>query len=142
MLSRIADENEGRRRQDDPNPPYHPRAIYRDCLRDLVGIHTPQDVDALLAAAANGEEQDNLVMFELFDPTMIYRRNALVVKPEHVPLVTRRGFHDDGGVGIGTASEDWMDEDHAGQRAQQEGAEASVWELRGALLDMIRGEGD
>ena len=137
MISHIADENEGRRRQDydndndrdhtDNNP--YPRAIYQNCLRQLVGVQTPQDVDTLLA------NEDDLVMLGLFDPAMIYRRNALIVKPEHMSLITRRGFNEDGG-GVGVASEDWMEEDHPRQH-EGAGVGAEVWELRGALLGIL-----
>ncbi|KAK4216640.1 hypothetical protein QBC37DRAFT_370737 [Rhypophila decipiens] len=171
MISRIADQNECRRRRqnrddqdtkendddddddDDDADKCYPRAIYRDIFQEIVGIRTEQHVDEVLA-----NEEEDLAMFDLLDPGLIYRESPLILKAEHAVLVSRKG-----GGGGGQAAEDgsglfWLKkeqpphEDHHQQyqlpprhdsRSEGSGdSRGGVWDLRHALMGMLYdGEG-
>ncbi|KAM7220359.1 hypothetical protein V8F06_004325 [Rhypophila decipiens] len=95
MISRIADQNECRRSQnrehdqdtkenennDDDDDKCYPRKIYRDILREILGIRTEQHVDEVLA------NEEDLVMFDLLDPGLIYRESPLILKPQRTGVV-------------------------------------------------------
>jgi hypothetical protein len=59
-ISRIADANESRLADHER----YPRAVYRDCLREVVGLVREEDIDAL------GEEE--LTFVRLFDLRMVF----------------------------------------------------------------------
>jgi hypothetical protein len=61
-VSRIADTNEDRLTADER----YPRAVYRDCLREVVGLAREEGIDAL------GEE--DLAFVRLFDLRMVFGR--------------------------------------------------------------------
>ncbi|KAK3333526.1 hypothetical protein B0T19DRAFT_128344 [Cercophora scortea] len=62
QVSRIADANENRLHRPGNDDERYLRKVYRDCIRQVAGIATGQDVDELLS-----EGGDDLVMFTLFD---------------------------------------------------------------------------
>ncbi|KAM7201012.1 hypothetical protein V8F20_005021 [Naviculisporaceae sp. PSN 640] len=165
MISRIADQNECRRRpngrdfnkDDDKNIETHsdnddddtcyPRAIYRAILRDILGIRTEKDVDNLL-----GHDQD-LVMFGLLDPALIHRQSPLILKPEHAALVSRKGSLDKDGEPMG--AEDcslWLKTEPQDDNVRRspysprpvpaDSGSGVGWNLRDALVGIVlQGEG-
>ncbi|KAM7200298.1 hypothetical protein V8F33_004016 [Rhypophila sp. PSN 637] len=158
MISRIADQNECRRGQnrddtrndqdtkenddgDDDDDKCYPRTIYRDILREIVGIRTEEQVDDVLA------NEEDVVMFDLLDLGLIYRESPLILKAEHAVLVSRKG-----GGGGDKAAEDclfWLKkephEDHHQYQLPRHDSRSDskgVWDLRQALMGMLHdGEG-
>ncbi|KAK3313441.1 hypothetical protein B0H66DRAFT_351686 [Apodospora peruviana] len=149
MVSRIADENEdrrGRRRrynqddadeqqrqsdEDDSEDDYvdekevdvYPKEIYQECLREIVGLESVEDVDKLLGQQQNEE----LVMFGLFDMGMIASSSRRVNAAE------LRGGSDGDSIMAGSGEQQqWMEED--------ETKEGDGWDLRDALVRIVGGD--
>lgn len=152
-ISRIADQNECRRRPngrdvkkydrtieiDDEDDACYPRAVYRAIIKDILGIRTEQDIDAVL-----GNDQ-NLVMFGLLDPALIHRQSPLILKPEHAALVSRKGSLDNESGGGAEDSSLWLKtepQDDNLRRSPYSPRPADPnaggrWDLRAALIGIV-----